>query len=44
MKTENLAFDDSSEREVIEKFGELLPDIGIAVLSQTFIIEAISIQ
>ena len=41
MKAENLILDDSSERQVIEELGELLPNVCVAILSQTFIIEAI---
>ena len=44
MKTENLSFDYSGQGQVIEKLGELFPDVGISILSQTFIIEAIPIQ
>jgi hypothetical protein len=43
MKAENLSFDDCSQREVVEEFGELFPYVGISVLSQTLIIETISI-
>lgn len=41
MEAENLILDDSSERQVIEELGELLPNVCVAILSQTFIIETI---
>ena len=44
METEDLVLDDSSEWEVIEEFGELLPDVGVTVLSQAFIIESVPTQ
>ncbi len=42
METEYLAFDNSSEREIIEKLCEVLPHIGVAIFPQTFIIETIA--
>lgn len=44
MKTENLSFNDSCQGQVIEKLGELLPYVGVSILSQAFIIETIPIQ
>ena len=41
METENLVFDECSEREVIEEVGEVFPDIGIAIFPQTFIVEPV---
>ena len=41
MEAENLILDDSSERQVIEELGELLPNVCVTILSQTFIIETI---
>jgi hypothetical protein len=43
MEAENLAFNNSSQREVIKELGEGFPHVGISVLSQTFIIKTISI-
>ena len=33
MKAENVSFNDSSKRKVIEKSGEVLPHAGISVFS-----------
>ena len=43
MEAENLTFNNCSEREIVEKFSKLFPDICISVFSKTFIIETISI-
>ncbi len=42
VKTENLTFNDCSQRKVIEKLGELLPYISISVFPQAFIIKSVS--
>lgn len=39
----NLLLDQSSEWEVVEEIGEVLPNVGIAILSQTLIIEAVDL-
>lgn len=44
METEDLVFDESGEREEIEKVGEVLPDVGIAVLAQAFVVEAVDLS
>ena len=44
METEDLAFNNGSEWEVIKEFGEHLPHISIAILTQTLIIETITIE
>jgi len=44
MQTEDLAFDDSGEGEVVEEFGELLPDVGVAVLAQALVVESIHLS
>ena len=41
METEDLVLNDSSQRQVVEQLCELLPHIGISVLSQALIIETI---
>ena len=43
VKTEDLVLNNCSEGEVIEELGELLPDVSVTILSQTFIVETISI-
>jgi len=41
VKAEDRVLNDSSQRKEVEKLGELLPNIGVAVLSQALIVEAI---
>ena len=41
METEDLVLNDSSQGQVVEELCELLPHIGISVLSQALIIETI---
>lgn len=43
MKTEDLVVDEGGKRQIIEKICEALPDVGIAILSKTFIIEAVNL-
>ena len=43
METEDLAFNNSSERKIIEELSESLPDIGITVFPEAFIVEAVPI-
>ena len=43
METEDLAGDHSSQGQVIEELCELLPHVGVAVLAQALVIEAIPI-
>lgn len=41
MKTEDLVVDQGGQGEVVEKVGEVLPDIGIAVFAQAFVVEPV---
>jgi len=43
MEAEDLVLNNSSEGEVVEELSELLPDVSVTILSQTFVIESISI-
>ena len=43
VKAENLIFDDSCQRQVVKEVRQVLPDISIAVLSETLIVEAIDL-
>jgi hypothetical protein len=40
----HLVVDKGSEGEVVEEVGEKLPDVGVAVLSQAFVVEAIHLS
>jgi hypothetical protein len=44
VKTEDLAFNHSSQREVIEKLSKMLPHICVSILPQALIIEAIAVK
>ena len=41
MNTENFAIDNSSDAEVVEDFSAVFPGIGVSVLSNGLIVEAI---
>ena len=41
METKDLAFDDCGQGQVVEELSESLPDVGISVLPQAFVIEAV---
>ena len=42
MEAENVSFDDSGERKVIEQRGEVLPHASVTIFSKAFIIESIN--
>ena len=44
MKAEDVSFNDCGKWQVIEETGEVLPNIGITVLSQALIIESINLS
>ena len=41
VQTENLVVDQGGERQVIEKVCKVLPDVGIAILSEALVVEAL---
>ena len=43
MEAEDLVVDEGSEGEVIEEVGEILPDVGVAVLAEAFVVEAVDL-
>jgi hypothetical protein len=43
MQTEDLVVDQGSKREVVEEVRKVLPDVGVAVLAQAFIVEAVDL-
>ena len=43
MKAEDVSFDNSGQRKVIEKRGEMLPNLCVSVLSKALIIESINL-
>ncbi len=44
VEAEDLSFDYCSQGQVIEKLSELLPDIGVSILSEALIVEPIASQ
>ena len=44
MEAEDLVVDESGEREVVKEVGEVLPDIGVAVLAEALVIEAVHLS
>ena len=44
MEAENVSFDDSGERKVIEQGGEVLPHASVTIFSKAFIIESINLS
>lgn len=43
METEDLVVDEGGEGEVVEEVGKILPDIGVAVLAQALVVEAVDL-
>ena len=43
MKAENACLNDCSKRKVIEERSEILPNVGISILSQALIVETINL-
>ena len=43
METEDVAFNNTCEWQVVEQRSEVLPDVGISVLSKAFIIETVDL-
>lgn len=44
VEAEYLVVDEGGKREVVEEVGEVLPNVGIAVLSEALIVEAIDLR
>lgn len=43
METEDLVVNEGGEGEVVEKVGEVLPDVGVAIFAQTLIVESVDL-
>ena len=41
MQTENLSLDYCCQWEVVEKFGESLPDVCVSILTETLVVESV---
>lgn len=44
MEAEDLVLDQGGQGKVVEQVGEVLPDVGIAILSQAFVVEAVDLS
>ena len=44
METEDLIIDQGGERQVVEQICEVFPDVGVAVFSETFVVEAVDLS
>jgi hypothetical protein len=44
VQTEDLVVDECGQREVVEKICEVLPDIGVAVLAEALVVEAVDLS
>lgn len=43
VEAENLVVDEGGEREIVEEVGEVLPDVGVAVLAEALVVEAVDL-
>ena len=41
MEAENISLNDSCQREIVEKTGEVLPNFWISILSEALVVESI---
>ena len=41
VQTEDLTVDQRRQRQIVEQVGEVLPHVGVAVLAQTLVVEAV---
>ena len=44
METEDLVLNNSGEGQVVKQLSELLPDVGVTVLAEAFIVESVPIK
>jgi hypothetical protein len=44
VQAEDLVVDEGGEGQVVEEVGEVLPDVGVAVLAQTLVVEAVDLS
>lgn len=43
VETEDLVVDQGGQRKVVEKVGKVLPNVGVSVLSEAFVVEAVNL-
>jgi hypothetical protein len=44
VQAEDLVVDEGGEGQVVEEVGEVLPDVGVAVLAQALVVEAVDLS
>lgn len=44
VEAEDLVVDEGGKGEVVEQVGEVLPDVGISVLAETLVVEAVDLS
>ena len=44
VQTEDLVFNESSEGEVVEKVGEIFPDVGVSIFAEALVVEAVDLR
>ena len=44
VETEDLVVNQGGQGQVVEEIGEVFPDIGVAILSQTFVVESVDLS
>lgn len=44
VEAEDLVVDEGGQGEVVEQVGEVLPDVGISVLAETLVVEAVDLS
>ena len=44
VQAEDLVVDEGGEREVVEEVGEVFPDVGVAVLAEALVVEAVDLR
>lgn len=44
MEAEDLILDERGEWQVVEEVGEVLPDVGVAVLAEALVVEAVDLR
>ena len=43
MEAEDLVLNDGRQWQVVEKLGELLPDVGVAVFAEALVVETVPV-
>ena len=44
METEDLVLDEGRQRKVVKEIRKVLPDVGVTILAQAFVVEAVDLS